>query len=116
MQQTLISRHLIQQQRKNQSLLNDIASQGLLADAAILQLKKDIHQQQSCVAGLEGMQVYSERAITDTLYNAVKQEASRVGGLKSIAIHCRLSLFILKAILKAWALTTDKTSGGAYAH
>jgi hypothetical protein len=64
---TIISHYLIQQQCKNQSLMEDIASQGLLANAVMLQLKKDIHQQQSCVAGLEGMQIYSERAITGIL-------------------------------------------------
>jgi hypothetical protein len=113
---TIISRYLTQQQRKNQLLLNDITSQGLLTDTVILQLKNNIHQQQRCVAGLDGMQVYSERAITDILYNAVKEEANRAGGLKSLAIHCRLSLFILKATLKTWALTTEKTSGDSYAH
>jgi hypothetical protein len=114
--QTIISHYLIQQQRKNQSLMEDIASQGLLADAIMLQLKKDIHQQQSLLAGLEGMQIYSERAITGILYNAVKEEADRAGGFKSLAIHCRLSLFILKATLKSWVLTAEQTSGGAYAH
>jgi hypothetical protein len=82
----------------------------------MLQLKKDIHQQQSCVAGLEGMQIYSERAITGILYNAVKEEADRAGGLKSLAIKYWLSIFIIKATLKTWALMAEQSSGDAYAY